>query len=801
MSNNRVPTNWLDAWRALWRGKWTTLASVAALALGVGACATAATIAYAGLLRPLPFPNDERLVTLRRIYQPTETPSSVRIGDFTSWRTNLAQSTDMTAYATERATVRAASGPQETQTAVVAGPFFDVLGVRPIAGRLFDEAGTGVVVVTPAFARRLAGSVPAAIGQTFTLGSTSVQVVGVVPESLAVLDAADVWRPAVIPADVAPAGLPQAGQLTYSLVGRIKDGVSIEQARADVTRVTALTAPANQAGQWRTDVRGLRAALIGDARSAVLVFLTASLLIMGVACANATLLLVNRAVARTREFAVRLALGATPWHLRRLAVSEAALISTAAALAGGAIAILALRALQAYSGLSVPRLATDAPIGFIAVSSVGAWLVMLTVCSVAPILIGRHSAKMTALRTGPGGSRASRGARGVLVMAQLAMSTVLLVCTGLLGRTLWQVSKTDIGVDAPEQVLTAAVPINLSLVTDLAPQRANVRRITEEIRRLPGVESAGFGANLPPTVAGIAFTISYVSEDRRATRTFDLVPVTDGYLEALGARLMDGRLFAASDMESKAHVTVLSESALRHVDPAGTLRAGGEVNLSLPGPDGRRAKPRLLGVVRDIHYIGLDQNARGALYVPWGGFSMRRGYVITRTSGDPQALAVSVARIIRTVDPSMPGGQIRTLTDEVARTLAPRAARFGLVGVFAVAAILLAVVGLFSALIRSVMERQRELAIRAAIGASPSRLLRSTLSQGLMLTTGGIVLGLAVSAAGSQMFAGLLHNVAPRDPITYAVTGLTLLIASLAACWVPAHRAAASDPVILLRSE
>ena len=777
------------------------MASVAALALGVGACATAATIAYAGLLRPLPFPDDERLVTLRKIYQPTETPSNARIGDFTSWRTNLAQSTDIAAYATERATVRADSGPQETQAAVVAGPFFDVLGVRPIAGRLFEETATGVVVVTPAFARRLAGSVPAAIGQTFTLGSTSAQIVGVVPESLAVLAAADVWRPAIIPTDVAPAGLPQAGQLTYSLVGRIKNGVSIEQARADVTRVTALTAPANQAGQWRTDMRGLRAALIGDARPVVLVFLTASLLIMGVACANATLLLVNRAVARTREFAVRLALGATPWHLRRIAVFEAALVSTAAALAGGAIAIVALRALQAYSGLSVPRVATEAPLGFIAVAGLGAWLVMLTVCSVAPILIARHSVQSTALRAGPGGSRAGRGARGVLVMAQLAMSTVLMVCTGLLGRTLWQVSKTDVGVERPEQVLTAAVPIGQSLVTDLAPQLANVRRITDEIRRLPGVVSAGFGANLPPTVPGIAFTISYVSNDRRATRTFELVPVTDGYLDALGARLMDGRLFVASDMESKAHVTVLSESALRHIDPTGALRAGGEVNLSLPGPDGRRSKPRLLGVVRDIHYTGLDQNARGSLYVPWGGFSMRQGYLITRTSGDPQALAAPIARVIRSVDPSMPGGQIRTLNDEVARSLAPRTARFGLVGIFAVAAILLAVVGLFSALIRSVMERQRELAIRAAIGASPSRLLRSTLTQGLLLTIAGIVLGLGISAAFSQMFAGLLHNVAPRDPLTYVVTGVTLLLASLAACWVPAHRAAASDPVILLRSE
>jgi putative ABC transport system permease protein len=783
-------------------GRTTTLASVAALALGVAACATAAAIAYAGLLRPLPFRDDGRLVTLRRVFKPTENPSSIRINEFEPWRTSLAQSMSLAAYGTERATVRTTSAPEEVTTAVIAGPFFDVVGVTAIAGQLIDGNSEGKVVVTRAFARRVSGSTTAAIGQTFTLGTTSVRIVGIVPDSLAVLDVADVWRPSLGAADVPPIGLGQAGQLSYSMIARVHDGVSLEQARADVARVTPLMAPANQAGNWRTDVRGLRDTLIGQSRPVLIVFLAASLLIMGVACANATLLLVNRAVSRTREFAVRLALGATPWALRRLVVTEAAVISTAATLSGGAIAILTLRTLQGFTALSIPRLATAAPIGLVAAAGAIAWCVMLLVCSVAPIVIAQRGVDSISLRSGTGGSRANRRVRGMLVTVQLAMSTVLLVSTGLLGRTLWQVSHSDIGVDDQTHVLTAAVPINQSLVTDPAARRANVLRITDEIRKLPGVISAGFGSNLPPAFFGIAFTVRYTSNDRDATRTFDLVPVTDGYLEALGARLVQGRTFTQADLTSGAHVIVLSETALRHLYPAGpTVQMDGELNMAVPGPDGKRAKPRIIGVVKDIRYAGLDADARGALYLPWGGVSTRTGYLITRTSGDPKSLASSVAQVVRTIDATMPAGQVRSLDDEVSRTLAPRTARFGLVGVFAVAAILLAIVGLFSALIRSVMERQRELAIRAAVGASPSRLLRSVFGQGLMLTVSGIAIGLGLAAAGSQMFAGLLHDVAPRDPLTYVATGLTLLATSVAACWLPARRAAASDPVILLRSE
>ncbi len=786
-------TDLKDAWRGVVRGRWTSLTTVAALALGVAACVTAAAVAYAGLLRPLPFEAGDQLVSLHRVYQPTEMPSSVLLGDVEGWRTNLQGSMAVTAFATSQATIRTARGVEEVQAAYVDGRFLQVVGVDPMAGRLLEADTPGVALVTAGLARRLTGSVAESIGTTIVVSARSVTIVGVVPDSLAVLDAADVWL---------PAGSGQGGDLGYFLIARVHDDVSLDRARADVARAQSVLAPAGQKpGIWRTDVLPLRERLLGQTRPVLLVFLAASVLVMGVACANAALLLVNRAVARTREMAVRLALGASPWQLRRITVCEALLFSTAAVALGTVGAVTTIRTLHAETGLAIPRLATHIPIGLVASAALALWLVMVAVCATSPMLVGRFGNVTSSLRAGPGGSRMNRRTRSALVVAQLAMCAVLLVGAGLLGRTLWQVSAADLGIDRADQVLSVAVPLNLSLNTDRVVQLSNIRLMVEQAEQLPGVVVAGFGSNLPPMTGALAFTVRYVSDDRDASRTFDLIPVTAGYLEALGARVVEGRVFDRVELLANTHVAVVSESALRHLSPENTQRVGGDLNLRVAAPDGTRTRPQLIGVVRDIRYTGLDSEARGAIYVPWGGLAMRSGFLVARTTGDPSVVAAAVAGIVRSVDASMPPGQIRTLDEEVAHTLAPRTARFSLVGVFAAAAVALALVGLFSALIRSVVERQRELAIRAAIGASPARLLRSVLVHGVGLATLGIIAGLGTAATAGEAIAGLLHNVAARDPFTFVFTGVALFLLAVVASWLPARRAAASDPVMLLRSE
>jgi hypothetical protein len=286
-----------------------------------------------------------------------------------------------------------------------------------------------------------------------------------------------------------------------------------------------------------------------------------------------------------------------------------------------------------------------------------------------------------------------------------------------------------------------------------------------------------------------------------ATRAFDLVPVTDGYLDALGARVVNGRIFTEADVLSSDATCVMSEAALKHLALVTSTAIDSTLNLSLPTASGTRVKPRIVGVVRDIRYSGLDAPAHGGVYVPWQQIPMRSGFLVARTTGDPAALTAPLMRIVRDADPSLPLSPARTLEAVVDGALAPRAARFSLVGVFAIGAALLGIVGLSGALIRSVVERQRELAIRAAVGASPRRLLVEVIRDGVRLTVVGVAIGLSVSAMLARAVSAIIFGVAPRDPLTYGVTAAAVLVVALAACYLPARRAAAADPVVLLRAE
>ena len=312
--------------------------------------------------------------------------------------------------------------------------------------------------------------------------------------------------------------------------------------------------------------------------------------------------------------------------------------------------------------------------------------------------------------------------------------------------------------------------------------------------------AAGFGSNLPPTSRGIVFTVRYTSKDRNETRTFDVVPSTPGYLEAMGARLIGGRLFTAEDSSSPRSVAVLGETALRHLGLTIDV-VGKELNMALPVDGGPRVKPLVIGVVRDVRYAGLEAPPDGNVYVLWRQIPLSGGFLAIRAAGDPAALGASLRDIVRDAESSMPAGRLQTVEGEIDRVLAPRTARFGLVAVFGAAAIVLALVGLSSALIRSVMERHRELAIRAALGATPFALVTSVVRHGAVLAALGCAIGLVVAIASGRAASSLILGVSPHDPATYAMTVVAVLVVVLGVCYVPARRAAAADPVALLRAE
>lgn len=790
-----------SALKSVRRGRSASIIAIVALALGVGASVTAGAVAYAGLLRPLPFTQGEQLVTFRRSFVPTGLTSSIRLVEFNEWRAGIANTSTLVAMSSARVTLRGAGAPEQISAGYVAGAFFHVLGAGAEAGRLFAEDDPAdVAVVSRRLGERLAGSPAAAIGRVLTLGSRTLQVVGIAPVSLDVLGRdIDVWAQAQSADGVQVLG--DTDRREYQMIARLRPGRSLADARADAERVLREHEPEQQRTNWRIEASTLRQNLLGDSRTVMLVFAGASLLVLIVACANVAMVLVNRAASRGREFALRLALGATRARLLSMTLLETAVLGVTGAAVGWWLAHMATGVLQNQTGLDMPALATISTGLPVAGGAVLAAFAVMLGCGAAPVIAMRSAAMATSLRTVTSSSTpGSRRLRDILVVAQLATAIVLVAGAGLLGRSLLLLSHTDVGLDARERVLTLSVPIGESSRTDKASRLALVDAMVERARQLPGVLAAGFGSNLPPSSRGIVFTVRYTSSDRNESRTFDVVPATPGYLEAMGARLVRGRLFSPDDVRSERSVAVLSETALRHLgQPLEVVDR--ELNMALPVDGGPRVKPLVIGVVRDVRYAGLETPADGNVYLLWRQIPLGGGFLTLRTAGDPAALGSALREIVRSADASMPAGRLQTLEGEVDRVLAPRAARFGLVGVFAGAAIILALVGLSSALIRSVMERQRELAIRTAMGATPLVLVRSVVLHGLGLAALGSVIGIAAAIAAGRAASSMILGIRPHDPLTYTLTVATVTLVALGACYVPARRAAAADPIALLHAE
>jgi putative ABC transport system permease protein len=802
MLTTRLGADLVSAWKGVRGGGLGSLVAVAALALGIGASTTASTVAYGGLLRPLPLPDDSQLITLEKVFGPTGLAEGIKLDEFDGWRDKLASTATLAAFTGERVTIRSGGGAQDARAGYVVGHWFQMLGAQPLAGRLIDDPGdVGEAVASQAFAERQGAAAPAAIlGRTFTIGGRPVRVVGVLPASFSIIDEADLWTLARGVSGLEIGGSKDAR--LYRMVARVAPDRSINAARATASAALASLVGDTKKAMWQVRVQPLRERLLGDSRSVLLAFLGSSVLVLLAACANVAMLLVNRAIARAREFSVRVALGASPGRLLAVATLETAILAAAGTAGGWWLARTASLFVRSSTGLELPAVATRPSEAAVAIAAVLAGALVIAFSAAVPLIAYNRAVLSGSLRTATAtGSRASRRLRGGLVAAQLAMTVVLLTGAGLLGRTLLAVSRADLGLTATEHVVSMNVPLGETL--DPSNRPATVQRLLDDTRRLPGVVSAGFGGALPPVQPGLVFTVRVTTSERTvdATRAFDLVPVTDGYFEALGARVLEGRTFTPGDILSAAPICVLSESAAKHLQLVVHTVVGRQLNMGLPSANGPRVKPVVVGVIKDIRYSGLDAPAHGGVYVPWRQLPLGSAFLVARTTSDPASLSPTLTRLVHDIDPSIPIRPPLTLDNAVSRAAAPRAARFTLVGVFAAGAALLAVVGLSGALIRSVIERQRELAVRAAIGATPRQLLREVLRHGMALTLIGVIAGLGISAALGRGMSSIVYGVPARDPLTYVVTAAAVLAVATVACLWPARRAAAADPVLLLRAE
>ncbi len=792
---------WFDdlhsALRSLRSARWATLAAIVTLALGTGANTAVFAVAYGVLVRPLPFADPARLVRISTARPSDSSDLGFQLAEFTDWQERMRSVESLAAYVRADFTVRGVGEPEVLHVAEVTGDFFRVLGVAPSSGRTFvDDLASTSVVASERYARRLAAT-GAVIGRPVTVGSQGMVVDATLPAAAGFPDdEIDLWVPARSMPIVNVLD-PTRDFRMFRFIARVLPGTSFAAVQTEGERVMHEIHP-GVAGRT-VAVRRLDEDIVGSARPVLLAFVLAGALLLVVACANVATLLVGRTIVRRREFAVRLAIGADRARLVRLAFAESLVIALAASLAGVWIAHLTLDALVPLLSSSLPRagaISIDAPVlvaGFVVA------LVVAFASGLAPALAAARSDVAIVLRQEAGTTTGGHPMRAPLVVAQIALAVLLLTGAGLFARTVWHLWNIDIGASR-DHVLTARLALTETARFDDESRERFVEDLLREVRALPGVEAAGLGSALPPRVNQVEMTIRFVDEDhgRDDTHGMNLVAVTPGYFRALGIPIRRGRDFDDVEASGEAPVAVISEMLARQIAADHDL-LGTRLVIRVPTVGGKRVQPTVVGISGDVKFVGLEHPTESNAYVPWRQLPTGVSYLVIRTTRDPAALTTAVLRVVHDLDPTLPLPVTRPLGDEVALAMASRTLRFQLIAVFAGLAFIVSIGGLATSLVRSVAERQRELAIRSALGATPRDTAGLILGQGARLIAVGVALGALTAVALGRMTSSLLFGVSAYDPLTYGLVMSCVVAVGLAACYLPARLAARVDPVALLR--
>ena len=769
---------------------------VLTLALGIGASTTIFSVAYGVLLRRLPYQQADRLVVLRleRTLEGVQRPvrAFFPLIDLPALQSATGAFDAVALYATDESTLQHAGFTGPVNAAFVTGTFFATVAGPLQSGRGLapGDGDRGSAVIGERLSRRLFGAEPG-IGRALSLGGRTYEIVGVAARTFQIPShATDVWLLAT-----------DARCCPYAAVARLREGVTAARAKADVNALLPSLASKNprQYEGARADAVGIREEIAGDVRRPLLVLLASAGLLLAVACANVTNLILARNATRSRETAVRIALGASRGRLAAESLADATL---AVAPAGGLAVLIAAActyALGALQPAGLPRLdavRVDLPVVLFAIA------LAATVSVVIGLLpaIARAPA-MSWIRTGGAGAAAGpRGRRvhGLLVVAQLAVSVVLLVSAGLLARSLIALTSTSIGVRS-DHVATAAINLTYQRKLSDAQQLAAVDAIVERVRSLPNVQYAGLGGSLPPNASSIVVTLKRSGDtvDYQATA----VPATPGYFSALGIPLLKGRFFTEADRLSGPEVMIMTADTVRRFfddpDPIGrTLR----LPVLRNGAAGS-ADVTLVGVIGNIKHSGLEAAPDDAVYRPLRQQPWPSLFLVARTSDEPETLASKLRPEIAAIDAGIAIGAVTTLDAIVAREAAPPRFRTGLLIALATFTLLIAAVGLYGVTAHAVSQRTAEFGVRLALGATPRQLLSLVYRDGAALAAVGLGVGLIGAVVATRVLARLFFGVSPGDPVSLAAAAVLMAGVATAALHGPARRAARSSPLAALRAE
>ena len=798
--------------RSLLASPGFTLVVVLTLALGIGANSAIFSVVNAVLLRPLPYHEPERIAVARETYGEGAV-GTVSGPNFLDWRARNRVFERLSAYRMRFATVLGDGDPEEVAAAMVTSDFFEMLGVPPATGRGFaagEDQGVGrVAVLSDGFWRTRYAADPAAIGRTLTLGGTPYTIVGIAPASMTFPSRTQIWVPIELGLDRT------ADRSSHSLdvLGRLRPGVTLEQATADMERLAGELAgefPESNSGRGVTLVP-LTDDTLGPARPALLLLGGAVAFVLLIACANVANLFLARASARHREIAVRSALGAGRWRLARQVLVEAVLLASVGGVLGLLLAAWSVDLLLALRPRGIPRLQEVTLDGTALLFTFAISLATGIGFGLFPALSLSANDPADAFRgEGRGSSQGRRRVRfrSMLVVAQVSLALMLVTGAALLVVTVQRLTAIEPGFE-PEHALTFQLSLPATRLPDQRSHSAFLERVIARLGSLPGATAVGGVYYLPLGSGDVSgdFVVEGGAPVAPGQESYAGYRMVSGdYFAALGIARRAGRLFGPEDRAAAPRVAVVNEALARRQFPDGN-----PIGRRIAFGDGKDEVVwyQIVGVIADVRHAGLTVDAAPEIYVPlaqvdadlWQVFRGMPMSVVVRTARQPEALAGAVRAAVREVDPDQPVSQLRPTDELVAAAIARQRFSMLLLLGFGGLAVTLAAVGVYGVMAYTVSQRSRELGIRLALGARPRVVQGLVLRQGLAMAVGGLALGLLGALVLGRLLASLLYGVGPADPLVLGAVTLLLAAASGIACLIPAVRATRLNPIDTLRSD
>lgn len=819
-----METLWQDlryGMRALVKNPGFTAVALITLALGIGVNTAIFSVVNAILLRPLPYKAPDRLVMIEGNFLRLDMENlGASPPEFNDYREQTHSFELMAAFNNVNFNLTGGDQPEQIVGARVSAQLFPLLGSKPMPGRSFvsEEERPGrdnVVILSHGLWKRRFNADPNIIGKTLTLDSTSYTVVGIMPpdfqfphSSFPFAVRADLW----IPLAFTDEQLQHRSSYSLRVMARLKSGVTLDQAQAEMAALArrleeqhprSYRGPRGEVGGWRVTVVPVREQVVGNIRPALLVLLGAVGFVLLIACANVANLLLARAVGRRREMAIRMAVGASHRQLIQQQLIESLLL----AVLGGALGVLCALwgddLLVRLNPVDIPRVQEVSVDARVVVFTFAMSLLTGLIFGVVPAMSIAQPHLSESLKEGgqklAGGFGHNR-VRHLLVVAQLALSLVMLIAAGLLIKSFVRLQQVNPGFRA-ENLLTMEIALPPSKYVEPHQQASFFQQLLQRVATLPGTRSAGLITILPMSGARFDGPVSVEGRPLDFTRGPEVANyriISSGYFQAMGIPHLQGRQPTEQDAAGKTPVVVVNQTLARHFFPNENPIGR---RLKLGAPQNPRPWLTIVGVVGDVKHSGLGAATRPEMYVPYLQEPAGAMTLVMRADSNPMSLAAAVRREVMSVDLDQPVYNIRTMEQVLSDSVSQRRFSMLLLGLFSVVALVLAAVGLYAVISYSVNQRTHEIGICMALGAKARDVLKLVVRQGMVLAFVGVVIGLGAALGLSRFISSLLFGVSATDPLTFVVISLLLTVVALLACYLPARRATKVDPMVALRCE